>query len=337
MPVINARPDLTKTAQTNDAWRAPHKTLQANTTSIKDMVVQPGAAGKPSTTEVNPEPKEQIQAITKTDENGQPTTVKEETKQEAVTLSPQLTALARKEQAFRKQEQTFKTQQAEFKTKQEAFEKQQADFQVLSKAKERLAADDYTVLDELGVSYEKYTNYLLNKGESEKPEDKALQELREELKSVKTKQEESEAQRKESIDKQYAETIKQYEKSIAEIVEKDPDLSSIKERKAEAYVLQHILDTFNEDGETLTVEQAAKEIEDAIVADAEEALKLSKLKAKIQPPAEEKKQLQPPTKQPLKTLTNQVASTQTKTYPQFQHLSPKERIAQAIAKSQRQG
>lgn len=335
MPIVNQRSDMTKTAQTSDAWRAPHKTLMANTTSIKDMLVQPGAAGKPTTTEVNPDPKEQIQAVTKTEENGQLQTIKEETNPAAVTLSPQLTALARKEQAFRKQEQAFKTQQTEFKAKQEAFEKSQSEFATLSKAKERLAANDYSVLDELGVSYEQYTNYLLNKGESETPENKAIAELRNELSGIKTQQEEQETKRKESIDKQYAETIKQYEKGIADLIAKDPDLTSIKERNAEAHVLQHILDTFNEDGETLTIEQAAKEIEEAIVADAEEALKLSKLKAKLQPPAEEKKQVLQPPKQVLKTLTNQVASSGMKVYPQFQHLSPKERIAQAIAKSQR--
>lgn len=336
MPIVQSRPDLTKTAQTNDAWRAPHKTLMANTASVKDMITQPGAAGKPSTTEVNPEPKEQIQAITKTEENGQPNIIKEETSPAAVTLSPQLTALARKEQAFRKQEQAFKAQQAEFKAKQDAFEKSQTEFASLSKTKERLTAEDYSVLDELGVSYEKWTNYLLNKDTPEATENKAISDLREELKTVKTQQEEAEAKRQEGVDKQYAATVKEYEKGISALVSSDPEYTSIKERKAEAHVLQHILDTFNEDGETLTIEQAAKEIEDAIMADAEEAMSLSKLKAKIQPVAEEKKQLAPP-KQVLKTLTNQVASTQTKTYPQFQHLSPKERIAQAIAKSQRQG
>ena len=337
MPVVQTRPDLSKTAQTNDAWRAPHKTLLANTTSIKDMLVQPGAAGKPSTTELNPAPKEQIQAVTKTEENGQPNTIKEEPNPAAVTLSPQLTALARKEQAFRKQEQAFKTQQAEFKAKQEAFEKSQSEFSTLSKAKERLAANDYSVLDELGVSYEQYTNYLLNKGEGETPENKAITELRNELNGIKTQQEEQETKRKESIDKQYAETIKQYEKGIAELVAKDPEYDSIKEMKAEAHVLQHILDTFNEDGETLTIEQAAKEIEEFIEEDALAMSKLKKIQAKIQPPAEEKKQVLQPPKQALKTLTNQVAAQGSKTYPQFQHLSPKERIAQAIAKSQRQG
>lgn len=307
----------------------------ANTTSIKDMVVQPGAAGAPSTTEVNPDPKEQIQAVTKTEENGQPTTSKEETNPAAVTLSPQLTALARKEQTFRKQEQAFKTQQLEFKAKQEAFEKSQADFAVLSKSKERLAADDYSVLDELGVSYEKYTNYLLNKGEGETTENKAIKELRDELNGIKTQQEEQETKRKESIDKQYAETIKQYERGIADLIAKDPEYESIKETKAEAHVLQHILDTFNEDGETLTIEQAAKEIEEFIVEDALAMSKLKKIQAKLQPPVEEKKQIQPP-KQAMKTLTNQVAAQGSKTFPQFQHLSPKERIAQAIAKSQRQ-
>lgn len=336
MPIVTSRQDTSATSPQNDNYRAPHRTLVANTKSIKDMVTAPGAAGEPSTTELDPIKKDVIQAVTKDpNEIGQLETTEEVTKEPAVTLSPQLTALARKEQAFRKQEQAFKTKEQEFKATQAAFEAKQAEYAGYAKLKEALTADDYSVLDELGVSYEKWTNYLLNKGDSTTPEKQEFKAIKDELKAIKTQQEERDKKQKESVDKQYEATVNQYKKEIQSLVETDPNFESVKELKAEEHVLQHILDTFNEDGDVLTVEEAAKDIEDALVEEALAMSKLKKIQAKIQPDTKADTKTLPPPKPGIKTLTQQVAPQAVKTYGQFQHLSPKERIAQAIAKSQR--
>ena len=333
MPVVQQRHDMTATAQTSDAWRAPHKTLMANTMTAAQAV----AKAKPETVAQGDATKDAIaNKIAENTQIGQDKT-NEEVKSEVVTLSPQVTALARKEQAFRKQEQAFKAKEQEFKAAQEAFEKTQTEYSTLAKSKERLAADDYSVLDELGVSYEKWTNYLLAKGETAKPEYQAINEVKEELKSIKAKEEERIKKEEERVNKQYEATVNQYRKEIKAAVESNPAYESVKALGAEEHVLQHILDTFNEDGETLSVEEAAKEIEDALVEDSwATASKLKKVQEKLVPKVETKKVLPPPTsKQPVKTLTQDLPPAGTKTYPQFQHLSPKERIAQAIAKAQR--
>ncbi len=341
MAIVTPRPDLSRTAVTSDSYRAPHRTLQANTKSIKDMVTRPGGdGGAPSTTEITPEATPEVANVAK---NGPIVTTEETQSPAAVTLSPQLTALARKEQAFRKQEQAFKAKQEEFKASQAAFEAKQAEYASYAKLKESLTSKDYSVLDELGVSYEEWTNYLLQKGEGANPENQEFKAIKDELKSIKDKQTESETKQKEAETKQYEAIVNQYRNEIKSLVASDPSFETVKELNAEEHVLQHILDTFHEDGEALSVSDAAQEVEEKLLEDALQMARLKKVQEKIKPveaaAAEpQKKTLPPPSasKQAIRTLTQDVAPVSTKTYPQFQHLSPKERIAQAIAKSQRQ-
>lgn len=311
MPVITAQNRGVITATTEDSYRAPHRTLMANTKS--QSIMTPFSA-----------PDSETEAPKTTEESGQTSITKEDSSksQEAVTLSPQLTALARREQKFRQQEQAFKAKQADFEAKQ-------AEVANLSTLKSKIAAKDFSALEELGVSYDEYTNYLLNKGETANPEVQAVNELREEINSLKNDQKKNE-------EKQFEQIKGQYRSDIKSLIAKDPRFESIKERGAEEHVLQHILDTFSEDGEVLTVEQAAQEVEDEIVEEAMSMAKLKKVQAKLIPPP--KATLPPPqqkTQPQIRTLTQQMTSTPTKTSAQFQHLSPKERLAQAISKAQK--
>lgn len=300
MPTIIAQPRASITGQTDDAWRAPVKTILAASTGMH--LDKPQAA---------------TPALQK---NGQSDT-SVETGSQAVTLSPQLTALARKEAKLRQQELAFKASQEAMKTKE-------SEFSTYATLKDRLAKDDFAVLDELGVSYEKWTNHLLSKGETERPEIQAINQLKEELSGLKASQESQ-------INKQFEATKAHYRSEIKSLIEKDPEFSTVKELKADEYVLQHIVDTFNEDGETLTVEQAAKEVEDALVEDAMKMAGLSKIKAKTLPSPTEKK-LQPP-RSGLRTLSSSMApsTTDTNRYPQMQHLSMKERMELAMQKAQK--
>ncbi len=168
---------------------------------------------------------------------------------------------------------------------------------------------------------------MINKGESTKPEVQAINELKQEIAGIK-------AATEQNVSKQYEATINQYRRDIKNLVESDPSFDSIKSQKAEEHVLQHILDTFNEDGEILSVEEAAKEIEDYIVDEALEMSKLKKVQERLQATQSEKRL--PPPKTSMRTLTNQVTqSTPSVERGQFQHLTMKERIARAVARSQK--
>ena len=101
------------------------------------------------------------------------------------------------------------------------------------------------------------------------------------------------------------------------------DFSSIKELGAEEIVLQHINDSFEEDGVELSAEEAAKEIEAALVARAEKFASLTKLKKQ-----QETRTLPPP--KASKTITQNMTTTPVKSSTKPMHLmSESEQWAEA--------
>src|ERR1700761_7122659 len=294
MPVItpNSRPSV---QAATDSFQYPKKTIQAGSTGI--------AYGKPEE-----QPAENVPV----DKPVETPTPKSET-----TLSPQLTALARKEQALRKQELAMKAER-------EVIQKQREEVAKYSEIKAKLDAKDYSALEALGVKYDDYTQYLLNSTGQVDPRDQKIQELEQKLNKFEDSQ-------KQAVDKQYQATISQYEKDIQKQIDTNPEYESLKVVGANKHVLQHILDTFQEDNEVLSVEEACRDIREAFAEEAELYNKAFKPKQ----PAEEKKL--PAPKQPT-TLSSSMSAVSAPTQPknQFQHMSARERLAAAIAKAQQQ-
>ncbi len=244
--------------------------------------------------------------------------ITEETDPKAVTLSPQLTALARKQQKLQSEIQAQRDREA-------AFAEKEKDYIPRSSFKAKAEVSMIEALQEIGYSYEDITNKILEQTQSDDPYKK----LEAEIKDLKSSQQEN-------VSKQYEATVNQYRKEIKDLVSSDESFVTIKEEQAEEAVLQHILETFKSDGEVLTVEEASKDIEEFLVDEAIKKANLTKVKAKLAPATEtsSEKRLPPPKSVP-KTLTEQVTSAPTRTYGQFQHLSMKERIAQAMARAQK--
>jgi hypothetical protein len=298
MPIVTPQDRPIVTQSTEDSFRYPKKTITQST----GMDISKTFSGAP----IQETPRQES------------TSVETSTSQKEVSLSPQLTALARKEQKIRQQEQALKAEK-------DALVAERAEIAQLKSAKQKLSAKDYSILDELGVSYEEWTNYLINKGT---PDPNA-----ERIKQLESKLAEFETNQKQNTDKQYEATIKQYERDISKTVESNPKYKGIKDVEAEKHVLQHILDTFKEEGEVLTVQDA---VEDVLGILKDDAKKMQALLDQEKPVEAPQKTLPPP-RSGLRTLTNQIAQTApSQPRNQFQHMSPKERIAAAIAKAQKQ-
>lgn len=232
--------------------------------------------------------------------------------EESVRLSPQLTALARKEQAYRQKEQALKQREKELEAKLQEAEK----FQAL---KEKFGSKDFSEAEALGLSYEDYTKYVLEKQGGENPQDLVNKKLEAEIEAIKKRDEESAATR-------YEETVAEYKKEIAKAVGENPEFSSVKELNKEDAVLQLILDAFEEDDEELSVADACKQIEDYLVDFGKKFTSLPKLKPKEEPVPE--KVLPRPNLG--KTLTNNMtASSDKQPQKSLQHLSEAERYAEA--------
>ncbi len=235
---------------------------------------------------------------------------------ESVTLSPRISAIARKEQAARQREQALVQREKDLAERLAKADK----FDSIQK---RIEAKDYSAAEELGMTYEQYSDYLLSK-KAPDPQEERYKKVETELDALKRKQAELEL-------KEYNFNQNLWKQEISKVVSAGEDFSTIKELGAEDVVLQHINDSFEEDGVELTVEQAAKDIEEALVARAEKFASVSKIKTRLGQPAEARTLGAPRTSSP-KTITQNltVSSEQTKPSKPFHLMSESEQIAEAI-------
>jgi hypothetical protein len=236
--------------------------------------------------------------------------------EESVTLSPKVSAIARKEQAQRQREK----QLAE---KERTFAEKMADAEKYHKLREKIKNKDYSALDEEGVAYEDYVKHELNKEASKDPATERVRQLEEKLSQVQKAQEEA-------VVKEYQANQALWKQEIVKVVKENDDFSTIRDLGAEDIVLQHINDSFEEDNLELTVEQAAKDIEDALLERAKKFASVSKLKNEVPEP----KVLGAP-KTKVSTITQNMTTTSVKPVAKPFHLmSESEQIQEAIRRVQ---
>lgn len=239
------------------------------------------------------------------------------TPEETVTLSPQMAALARKEQRFRQRE-------LEVKKRSESLDAERAEIQELKALKAKLAAKDYSGIEDL-VKYDEYTQYLIEKTNGVSPQEEAVKKLALEVEGLKTAQ-------KTDVEKRFEAEVSRRRDAVKTLVQTDPKFSKIKKAKAEEAVVQHILDTWEHDNKDLSPEEAAKEVEEVLAEKANQwkALLENEVEQAHAQVAGEKKQL-PPLKAPIKTITNQMAASGEIKRPlkSFAQMSDSERYAEA--------
>lgn len=256
---------------------------------------------------------------------GQPDTVRETIKpeepkapEETVRLSPAAAAMARKEYAFRMKEQAVKTRET-------ALAAREAEISQLKAVKAKLEAKDYSSLEEMGVDYNEYSEYQLNKLNGTDPTQEALKRLEGKLSDL-------EKNNQDQVTKQFEAAVNERKLATKQLLESEKSAAYPRIKKigpeGEKAIVHHILETWEHDTEELSIEQAAKEVEEILT---EKARKWAALLQEETAPAvtEDKKQL-PPMKPALRTLTNQVTAGDLKRPTKsYQHMSDTERWAEA--------
>jgi hypothetical protein len=239
--------------------------------------------------------------------------------EESVTLSPKASALARREAAQRQKEQSLKQREKDLETKLALAEKYE---QLQAKIK----AKDFSALEAEGATYDEFVSYKLNKENPPSPEVQRVSKVEQELADLKKNQEEKTL-------RDWQDNQKLWKQEISKAVtgnEAYPTVSAYGQEALDA-IQQHINDSFEEDGTELTVEQAAKDVEENLEAHlsriAEKALSIPKIKEKLQGTA---KVLGPP-KPGAKTITQNMTVTSQQSKPKPFHLmSESEQLAEAI-------
>lgn len=232
-------------------------------------------------------------------------------------LSTQYAILARKEKAIRAKvqelkakEDALKAQELASKDKSEPNQSRSDDFDL----KSRLVKDPMSVLNELGITYDQLTNSAAAQPTFEELRLSKLEtELKAEIKALRDAQDNTKKSFEERDKQSYDQAISQITNEAKALVMSNPDFETIKETGSLNDVIDLIKQTFESDGILLTVEEAAREVEDHLVEEVMKTIKIKKIQQRLQPAAKaseaEKPQDQAPKSQTMKTLTNAVAST----------------------------
>lgn len=231
-------------------------------------------------------------------------------------LSSEYAILARKEKALRAKDQQIRAREVAIKAAEDAKNAPVKPVFDESKyiSKDKLQNDLFGTLTEMGLTYDQITAQATN---APTPEQVALNQelksLRDELKAIRGEQESTKKSWEEQQTESYRQAVNQIKNEASLLVNHNPDFETIKETGSINDVVELIERTFKEDGTLLTVEEAAKEVEDYLV---EEALKISRIKkiqqrlnASAAPAAALAKPTEAPKQQQMKTLTNSVSST----------------------------
>lgn len=237
---------------------------------------------------------------------------------ESVKLAPQLTAIARKEQAFRQREQALKE-------RENAVASQIAEAEKFKQLKEKLTAKDYSEAEALGLNYEDYVKYQIDKQGEVDPRAEEIKALRQQVDALQKGTEQAAVE-------QFETTVEEYRKETAKLVSEDPRFSTIKGLKAEEAVIQLILDTFNEEVDEkgnpieLTILEAAELVEKQL----EERGKVFTSLPKFKPVIEDVPRRTLPRPMVGKTLTNDMtAGTNNRPNVSLYKMSEAERYAEA--------
>lgn len=211
-----------------------------------------------------------------------------------VRLTPQAAALAKKEMKFRQQQQ-----QLEQEKKSIAAER--AEIAQLKAMKDKLAAKDYSGVDDL-IDYNEYSQYKVNKMNGADP-------VQDEIKKLNQKISELEKNGDENLNRQFEAAVQERKIAAKQLLDSSEQFPITKFFKAHDHVAQHIVDTFEHDQVELSVEEATKEVETILL---EQAKQWEQVQAVLQdkPTSPEAKKSLPPMKpKGLQTLTNQVIAS----------------------------
>ncbi len=246
--------------------------------------------------------------------------------QETQALSPQYAALAKKERSLRAEIQKFKSEREAWTNEQkQTTDKYKTDYV----PKDRIKNEAIGVLIENGFSLDQIAKMTLEYNSNQDPRYSQLMARIDELEG-KTKTIDSRISDDQT--KAYEQALSQMRNEAKILIDSDPAYETVKTTGNVETIVQHIKRTYEEDGVLLSVEEAAKEVEDLLVEQALKLANVSKVKQRLQPTPEPVAQptAKPSVQNAIKTLTHEMTS-QSSAKPA---MSDKDKRARAIMRAQ---
>lgn len=280
------------------------------------MIITPKAEAQPTapiigakTQSRQPDINEAVQPTQSTEE------IVEPAKEEPV--SPKLALLAQREKRMRAMDLDLKAREDALKAKEEEYKTSYI-------PKSRLKEDALSALQDAGVSYDQITEALLKQPTSQV--DPLIREQQDKIAALEERLSKLSGDFESKQTNEYQSALKQIGKDVTTLVKDNPEYELVDRLDMGQKVVEFIEEKFKEDGTLISIEEAAKAIEDALFEDVNKFAQLNKVKSKFAPqtPEPEKKpiNLQTQDKQPTRTLTNAVTASKP--------LTPRERAIRAF-------
>lgn len=232
-------------------------------------------------------------------------------------MSTHYANLARKERALRAKDQAYqaavKAREAEFVAREEALKAKEAEYQSNYIPKSRFKQDPLSVLTEEGISYDDITKAILSPQVQQDPRVLAeLENLKSEIKAQREQQERNAKAYEDQQQQAYKQAVSEIRNEAKRLVTNDPNFETIKVTNSISDVVDLIEKVYHKDGILMSVEDAAKEVEDYLVEEATKLARISKIQKRLQGSSPAKQEPAPTTQKPqtnqitMKTLTNSV-------------------------------
>lgn len=260
----------------------------------------------------------------------EPLAAKPEVKEDP--LTQQYALLARKEKAIRAKvladKAAMEAKETALLAREEALKAKEADYSSNYISKDKLKTDPMSVLTEQGVSYDEITQAILNPRAPQDPRIIAeIERLKAEVKQSREFQEQARKQYEDQQKQSYNQALNQIYNEAKQLVNLDPSYEAIKAHGQTREVVKLIEKVYQSTGNLLSVEEAAREVEEILVERAVKMASLNKVKSKmnqaISKPNETTQQPSDTQQQPqMKTLTNSINASK--------RLSAKERAILAF-------
>jgi hypothetical protein len=276
----------------------------ANSVAPEELsAVKPQETGRINSSESSTESVESVAAE-------KPETAKEDP------ISTQYANLARKEKQLRarvrQQEEALKAKEAAITAKEAELKAKESEYSSKYISKDRLTQDTINALAEAGLTYDQITELMLNQPDVNKAQQLAYEKkLEAKLKEIEDKQLELQKKSESQQTEAYRQAVAQIKSDTKRLVDSSEEFETVRETNSVDDVVELIERTFQKDGILLTVEEAAKQVEEYLVEEAFKLTKLKKIQQRLAPAEKQAEPKQEPTKQPstMKTLTNAVAAS----------------------------
>lgn len=239
-------------------------------------------------------------------------------------LSKHYSALARKEKQLRakvqEQDAAMRTREEAMAAREAAIKAKEQEYETGYIRKDSLKADPFSSLQEAGLTYDQLTEMALQNPQDARLNaavDKVRTEVQAQIKAMRDEQEKANKAAQDERTNQYKQAVEEIRTETKRLVYTDPEFETIKAANAVDDVVDLIEQTFKEDKILLTVQEAAKQVEDYLVEEAVKIAKLKKIQSRLHPKQESTAAAASPTqaveastpKQPqMKTLTNAVGA-----------------------------